>query len=253
MKIKKILVTQQQPETEKSPYQELAEKNKLQIDFRPFICIEGVSSKEFRQSKVDILEHSAVIFCSRTAIDHFFRICEELRVVVPETMKYFCMSESIAYYLQKYIVYRKRKIFFGKTCINDLHEAFMKNKEEKYLLPLSDTHKDDIPNALKALGLKYNKAVLYKTVSSNLTDIPDLLNYDVVVFYSPSGVKSLIDNFPKFKQNQIMIASFGQATAKAVQDAGLRLDIKAPAPETPSMTMALERFIKDFNKSNGKK
>lgn len=253
MKIKRILVTQQQPDAEKSPFLELAEKNKLQIDFRPFISVEGINSKEFRLSKVDMLEHTAVIFTSKTAIDHFFRICEETRHCVPETMKYFCLSESIAYYLQKYIVYRKRKIFHGKSSVQDLREAFLKNKEDKYLLPLSDNHKEDIPNALKALGVKFTKAILYKTISTNLKECPEIMDYDIMVFYSPSGVKSLLDNFPKFKQNHIKIASFGQTTAKAVAEAGLRLDIKAPVPEAPSMTMALEQFIKEHNKGNGKK
>lgn len=253
MKIKRILITQQQPDSEKSPFLELAEKNKLQIDFKPFITIEGISGKEFRLYKIDITVFTAVVFTSKTSIDHFFRICEEIRYLVPETMKYFCLTESIAYYLQKYIVYRKRKIFFGKSNIVDLQESLLKNKEERFILPLSDNHKEDIPNALKSFGIKYNKAILYKTISTNLSDLIDILGYDIMVFYSPSGVKSLLDNFPKFKQNNIKIASFGQSTAKAIIDAGLRLDIKAPIPEAPSMTMALEQFIKEFNKGNGKK
>jgi uroporphyrinogen-III synthase len=253
LKIKRILVTQQQPESEKSPFLELAEKNRLQIDFRPFITVEGINSKEFRLSKIDLPEHTAVIFTSKTAIDHFFRICEETRHCVPEMMKYFCTSESIAYYLQKYIVYRKRKIFYGKSTVQDLHDAFVKNKDDKFLLPLSDTHKDDIPNALKAMGVKFTKAILYRTISTNLKECPEIMNYDIMVFYSPSHVKSLFDNFPKFKQNHIKIASFGQSTAKAISDAGLRLDIKAPVPQAPSMTMALEQFIKEHNKGNGKK
>jgi len=248
LKIKKILVSQPQPENEKSPYHELAEKNNLKIDFRPFIQVEGVSAKDFRKARIDILAHSAVIFTSKTAVDHFFRICEETRLTVPDSMKYFCVSEAIAFYLQKYIVYRKRKIFFGKGRIQDLMDVITRHKDEKFLVPLSDAHKRDIPKILEKNKIKFTKAILYRTVSSDLSDLSDV-NYDVLVFYSPSGIKSLIHNFPEFKQNDTKIASFGTATAKAVKDAGLRLDIQAPMPEAPSMTMALELFIKEHNKN----
>jgi uroporphyrinogen-III synthase len=250
LKIKKILVTQPEPENEKSPFRELAAKNSVKIDFRPFSYVEGLTAKDFRQSRIDILEHSAIIFSAKTAIDHFFRICEEMRVTVPDTMKYFCTSESVAFYLQKYIVYRKRKIFYGKTSLTDIEDVLLKNKEEKFLIPLSDTHKNDIPMLLDRLKLKHSKAILYRTVCSDLSDLANI-DYDVLVFYSPASIKSLFQNFPNFQQNEIKIASFGDATAKAIKEAGLRLDIHAPVPECPSMTMALDMFIKDFNK-NGK-
>lgn len=252
MKIKKILVSQPQPsDQEKSPYTELAEKHNLKIDFRPFSYVEGASVKDFRASRIDILAHGAVIFTSKTAIDHFFRICEEMRVVVPDTMKYFCMSESTAFYLQKYIVYRKRKIFYGKGTFPEMIDLLMKHKEEKFLLPLSDNHKPEIPKLLDKNKLKYTKAILYRNVSSDLSDLAGV-KYDIFVFYSPSCIKSLQTNFPDFKQDDIKIASFGNSTAKAVKDAGLRLDIQAPLPQFPSMTMALEYFIKEHNKNEAK-
>lgn len=248
MKIKKILVSQPAPEGEKSPFHELAEKNNLKIDFRPFIKIEGVTAKEFRQTRIDILQHTAIIFTNKTAIDHFFKICEEMRITVPDSMKYFCVTESIAFYLQKYIVYRKRKIFHGKSVLQDLADVIQKNKDDKYLVPLPDSYKPEIINTLDKFKIEYSKAILYRTVSSNLTDIKNT-DYDVMVFYSPSEIKSLFENFPEFQQNDIKIASFGVATSKAVVDAGLRLDIQAPLPDFPSMTMALEHYIKEFNKS----
>jgi uroporphyrinogen-III synthase len=248
LRIKKILVSQPEPEHEKSPYRELAVKNNVKIDFKPFSHVEGLSAKDFRQSRIDILEHSAIIFSSKTAIDHFFRICEELRITVPDTMKYFCTSESVAFYLQKYIVYRKRKIFYGKSTLNDIEEVLIKNKEEHFLIPLSDSHKPEIPLLLERLKIIFTKAILYRTVSSDLSDLTNI-DYDILVFYNPAGIKSLFHNFPQFKQNEIKIASFGDATAKAVKEAGLRLDIQAPVPEAPSMTMALDMFIKEFNKN----
>ena len=255
MKIKKILVSQPQPlEQEKSPYFELAEKNNLKIEFRPFSYIEGVSVKEFRQSRVEILSHTAVIFTSKTAIDHFFRICEEMRVTVSDNMKYFCMNESTAFYLQKYIVYRKRKIFYGNGAFPELVDLLIKHREEKFLIPLSDSHKPEIPKLLEKNKLKYTKATFYRNICSDLSDITSV-KFDILVFYSPSCIKSLLQNFPDFKQEDVKIASFGTATAKAVKDAGLRLDIQAPMPQAPSMTMALEQFIKEFNKNevkNGK-
>ncbi|MFA8433875.1 MAG: uroporphyrinogen-III synthase [Marinifilaceae bacterium] len=249
MRIKTVLVSQPKPQTEKSPYFDLAEKYNLKIDFRPFIHVEGVPVKEFRQERINILDHTAVIFTSRTAVDHFFRICQEMRVDVPDDMKYFCISESTAFYLQKYIVYRKRKIFFGEKKFEDLMEIILKHKNEKFLVPLSDIHKQSIPNLLDKNKIKYTKAILYRTVSSDLSDLKDV-NYDVLVFYSPSGIKSLLQNFPDFVQNETKIASFGPSTAKAVKDADLRLDIQAPMPQAPSMTMALDQFVKKFNKSN---
>lgn len=252
MKIKKILVSQPQPtEQEKSPFFELAEKNNVKIDFRPFSLVEGVSVKEFRQFRIDILANTGVIFTSKTAIDHFFRICEELRITVPDTMKYFCMTESIAFYLQKYIVYRKRKIFYGKGTFQELIDVIQKHKDEKFLVPLSEQHKPEIPKLLDKNKLKYTKAIFYRNICSDLTDLAGV-KYDIMVFYSPSCIKSLLQNFPDFQQNEIKIASFGTATAKAVKDAGLRLDIQAPMPQAPSMTMALELFIKEHNKNEAK-
>lgn len=248
MKIKKVVISQPEPQNEKSPYMELAQKYGLKIDFRPFIHVEGVSSKEFRQQKINILDHTAVIFTSKTAVDHFFRICEEVRVTVPETMKYFCITESVALYLQKYIVYRKRKIFYGNNTFADLLEIMQKHKEEKYLLSLSDVHKPEIPKSLDKAKIKYTKAIFYKTVSSDLTDLKDDFPYEMIVFYSPNGIKSLHDNFPNFDQKEIVIGAFGANTAKAVKDSGLRLDVMAPTPTCPSMTHAIDVFLKEYTK-----
>jgi len=244
VKIKRILVSQPKPSNERSPFFDLAKKNDLTIDFRPFIHIEGIMVKEFRMQKVNILDHTAVIFTSRTAVDNFFRIAKEMKVGVPESMKYFCITEAIAFYLQKYIVYRKRKIFYGRGKFDDLIDVLMKHKDDKFLVPLADKHKQEIPRKLKKFKIKFSKAIFYKTVSSDLSDLADV-NYDILVFYSPSGIKSLFQNFPDFVQNNTKIASFGNTTAKAVKDAGLRVDIQAPMPKAPSMTMAIESFIKD--------
>ena len=252
MKVKNVLVSQPSPENGKSPYFELAEKNNLSIVFRPFIHVEGIPAKEFRQDRINILEHSAVIFTSKTAADHFFRICEDLRLSVPDTMKYFCTSEATAYYLQKYIVYRKRKIFYGNGQFPDLMDLINKHRDENFLVPLSDLHKEEIPKTLKEQKIKFSKAILYRTVCSDLSDL-SLIDYDMLVFFSPSGIKSLIQNFPEFKQNHIKIASFGSTTASAVEEAGFRLDVKAPMPEAPSMTMALDTYIKEHNKNFNKK
>lgn len=249
MKIKKILVSQPEPQSEKSPYLELANNHNLKIEFRQFIHVEGVTSKEFRRQRIDILQHTAVIFTSRTAIDHFFRICEEIRVNVPETMKYFCITESIALYLQKYIVYRKRKIFYGPGTFTQLMDLILKHKTEKFLVPLSDVHKPEIPKTLDKAKINYTKAIFYKTVSSNLSDLNGM-EFDMLVFYSPSGIKSLFKNFPDFKQGDICIGAFGPTTAKAVKDNGLRLDVHAPTPTCPSMTQALEEFIRKYNKEH---
>lgn len=243
MKIKSILVSQPKPATDKSPYFDLAKKYNLKIDFRPFVQVEGVSVKEFRQSRVDICTHTAIIFNSRTAVDHFFRICEELKITIVDSWKYFCISESIAFYLQKYVVYRKRKIFYGNGCFDDLLDLIQKNPDEKFLVPLSDIHKQEIPSKLSKANIDYTKAILYRTVSADLSDLKDV-NYDVLVFFSPAGVASLLQNFPDFHQNGTKIATFGPATAKAVETHSLRLDIKAPVTNAPSMTAALEQFIK---------
>ncbi len=247
LKVKSILVTQPKPETEKSPYYDLSKKYSLKIDFRPFIHVEPISAKDFRSDKVNIPEHTAVILTSRNAADHFFRMCIEMRVTVPESMKYFCVSESTAYYLQKFVVYRKRKIFFGKQTIIDLMDVIKKHKKEKFLVPCTDIHKQEIFETLDTHSIDYTKAMMYKTVASDLSDLAEV-NYDVLVFFSPSGITSLFKNFPKFKQNNTRIAAFGPSTAQAVLDAGLHLDIQAPMPAAPSMTMALEQYIKKANK-----
>ena len=249
MKIKKILVSQPEPSNGKSPYFDLANKNNLKIDFRPFIHVEGIPAKEFRQTRINILEHSAVIFTSKTAVDHFFRIAEEMRINIPDAMKYFCVSESVAHYLQKYIVYRKRKILYGKGKFQHLLEIILKNNDEKYLCPLSDIHKSEIPDNLKKCNINFTEAILYKTVCSDLSDL-SAENYDILVFFSPTGIKSLLHNFPDFKQNNTKIASFGPATAKAVLAAGLTLDIQAPNPKAASMATALEQYINEYNKKN---
>ncbi|MBT3242695.1 MAG: uroporphyrinogen-III synthase [Bacteroidetes bacterium] len=250
MKIKSILISQPKPSTEKSPYFEIEEKHKVKLYFKQFIQIEGVSTKEFRTSKVGILEHSAIIFTSRTSIDHFFHIAEQMRVQVPDDMKYFCTSESIAVYLQKYIVYRKRKIFFGQKRFIDLMDVLCKHKTEKFLIPVADIHKEEISKLLNSNKINHTKAVFYRTVSSDLADI-EIDNFDVLVFYSPSGIVSLYNNFPDFAQNATKIATFGPNTAKAAKDAGLKVDLKVPSPDFPSMTMALDHFITEQGKRNG--
>ncbi|MBL0046841.1 MAG: uroporphyrinogen-III synthase [Bacteroidetes bacterium] len=247
MKVKSILVSQPKPESEKSPYFDLAKKCNVKIDFRPFIHVEGIPAAEFRKDRINIAEHTAVILTSKNAVDHFFRMCQEMRVSIPDTLKYFCISESTAYYLQKYVIYRKRKIFHGKQTFLDLIDVIKKHKEEKFLLPCSDKHKEEVPDVLDQLNINYTKAIIYKTVCSDLSDLADV-NYDVLVFFSPSGIKSLFQNFPKFKQNKTRIAAFGPTTAKAVKEAGLKLDIHAPMPAAPSMTMALEQYIVKANK-----
>lgn len=247
LRVKSILVTQPKPETDKSPYADLIKKYGLKIDFREFIHVEGVPAQEFRQQRINLQEHTAVILTSRNAVDHFFRICQEMRFTVPDTMKYFCISESTAYYLQKYVQYRKRKIFHGKATFSDLIEIIRKHKEDKFLYPCSDVHKEEVPEVLEKHNITFSKAILFRTVCSDLSDLADVY-YDILVFFSPSGITSLFKNFPKFKQNKTRIAAFGPATAKAVEEAGLRLDIHAPRPGTPSMTMALEEYVKQVNK-----
>ncbi len=247
MKTRRILVSQPEPQNGKSPYIDLAERTSVTVDFRQFIKVEGIATREFRKSKVNMLDHTAVIFTSKTSIDHYFRVTEELRLSVPEDMKYFCANEATAYYLQKYIVYRKRKIFFGKRTLDDMFGEVVKHKNEKYLLPVSVNHKLDIPRKLKKLKINFTKAELYETVFCDLTDL-QLTDYDILVFFSPQGIKSLFSNFPEFKQSETKIASFGPSTAKAVKDAGLRLDIKAPMPQVPSMSKALQIYLEKLAK-----
>ena len=248
MKIKNVLISQPKPaDIEKSPYFLLAKKHKVKIDFRKFITIDGVSAVEFRKDRVAILDHTAVIFTSRNAIDHYFRMAKEMRVEVPNDMKYFCVSEAIAYYLQKYVTYRKRKIFYGRGNFAGLIEIIQKHKSDKYLMPCSNIYKQDLPELLEKNKIKYSKAVIYKTLASDLSDIK-INDYDMLIFYSPTGVQSLKKNFPTYEQGETVIACFGPTTAQAVKEAGLRLDIKAPTKTAPSMTMAVEEFIQKMAK-----
>ncbi len=248
MKIKSILVSQPEPQNPKSPYYELARKYNLKVDFRPFIEVVGVTAKEFRQQKINLLDYTAVIFTSKTAIDHYFRIAEELRLAIPDTMKYFCVTENVAFYLQKYIVYRKRKIFHGKAKFNELVTIINKHKDDNFFVPLSIPHKAEIPELLDKNNINYRIGNMYKTVSADLSDLADVY-YDILVFYSPSGPKSLMENFPDFKQNNTLIAAFGPTTAEAIKCLNLRLDIDAPTQKSPSMTMALDSFIRETKKA----
>ena len=247
MSIKTILVSQPKPTSDKSPYFDLAEKYNLKIDFRSFIHVEGIDAQEFREQKVDLNEHSAVILTSKTAVDHYFRIAEEMRFTVPDSMKYFCISEAIAYYLQKYVPFRKRKIFHGRQTIVDLVDTLKKHKKEKFILPCTDMLRDRIPTVLNENSINYSKAVLYRTVASDLSDLENVF-YDMLVFYSPGGIKSLLKNYPDYKQNDTVIAAFGPTTANAIVKHKLRLDLHAPQPNAPSMTGAIENFVKNSKK-----
>ena len=248
-RVKQILVSQPKPaENDKNPYLDLAKKYHIGVTFRQFIKVEGLTSQEFRAQRIDILEHGAVILTSKLAVDHYFRICNEMRLTVPESMKYFCINEQTAYYLQKYIQYRKRKIFFGHGTIIDLVDVIRKNRAEKFLLPASDVHKEQIVDFLDEVKITFTKATFYKTVSADLSDIKSLADYDILVFFTPVGIKSLKQNFPNFKQGNTRIAAFGYATALMVKNLGFRLDLFAPNPKNPSMTAALDTYIKEANK-----
>ena len=243
--IKKILVSQPKPSSEKSPYYDIATRFDVDLVFRPFIKVEGITAKDFRAQKVNILDYTAVVFTSRHAIDHFFNLAKELRVTIPEDMKYFCVTETISLYIQKYVQYRKRKVFFGNTGkIDDLIPTMVKHKTEKYLVPMSDVHNDAIANMLDAKKLNHCECVMYRTVSNDFTaeEIKNF-DYDMLIFFSPAGIESLTKNFPNFKQGEIAIATFGPATAKAAKEAGLRLDIEAPNEKYPSMTGALQHYL----------
>lgn len=246
-KVKSILVTQPEPKDDKSPYRHLAREYNLTIDFRPFIEIQPLSLNEFRKQKINITDHTAVIFTSRNAVDYFFKLCSESRIEMPPEMKYFCISDQTAYYLQNYITVRKRKVFKGEKTAADLIEVIKKHKDEKFLFPCSDIRKDEIPRFMAKEGYNFTEAVIYKTVASDLSDLADV-NYDVIVFFSPSGITSLFTNFPDFKQNKTRIAVFGPTTAKAAEDADLIIDIQAPMPNALSMTDALELYVKKANK-----
>tara|TARA_Y100000589_G_scaffold90772_1_gene85415 strand:- start:50725 stop:51477 length:753 start_codon:yes stop_codon:yes gene_type:complete len=245
--LKTILVSQPKPEGKKSPYFDLAKKYNLQIDFRSFIQVEGIKAQEFRKQKIDLKNHTAVILTSKTAVDHYFRISQEMRFQVPDAMKYFCISEAVAYYLQKYVAYRKRKIFFGKQTIVDLVDVLKKHRNNQFLLPCTDILRDTIPSTLEANDFSFTKAVIYKTVASDLSDLENVY-YDMLVFYSPGGIESLLKNFPNFKQNKTIIAAFGPTTANAIVKNKLRLDLHAPQPNAPSMTGAIENYVKEILK-----
>jgi uroporphyrinogen-III synthase len=247
MKVKTILVSQPEPKVENSPYFDLIERQKFKIDFVPFIHVESVPGKEVRNQKVDLNDYTAIILTSRNAVDHYFRIADELRYKVPDSMKYFCQSEAVAYYLQKYVVYRKRKIYVGKRTFTELSPLIKKYKGEKFLLPSTDKLKEEVPNVLNELKVSWKQAILYRTVVSDLSNLRDVF-YDILVFFSPSGIESLLQNFPDFDQKETRIAVFGNTTVKAAADSDLRVDIKAPTPDTPSMTMALEKYIRENNK-----
>jgi len=247
LKVKHILITQPKPETEKSPYIDFAKKHNLKVDFRSFIEIEGITAKEFRRERVSFLDYTGIIFTSKHAATHFFRLCKEMRVSMPESMKYFCISEATAYYLQKFVTFKKRKALHGKETIASLIDLIKKHKTEKFFLPCSDNNKEQITGMLDNLGIGYTKAPVYKTVCSNLSDLA-VENYDILVFFTPSGIKSLLKNFPDFKQDTSKIAAFGTTTSKAVIDAGLELTIQAPLPNVPSMVLALEQYMKELGK-----
>lgn len=242
MKVKSILVSQPAP-SESSPYMEIARKEKIRIDFRPFIHVEGADGKELRTQKIDLSQYTSIIFTSKNAIDHYFRLAEEMRFSVPDSMRYICQSEAVANYLQKHIVYRKRKINFGEKTFSDLVPLFKKYPNEKFLLPSSDVLNADIPSTLDKAGVDWTRAIMYRTVCSDLSDL-NISEYDMLVFFSPQGIKSLYENFKDFAQGEIKIAVFGQTTLQAAEDSGLKVDVMAPTKENPSMTMAIEKYIK---------
>ena len=248
--INKILITQPRPDSEKSPYFELARKYNVSLDFHPFIRVEGVPAKEFRKQKIEIANYTAVIFTSRNAIDHFFRICEEMKVSVSQDTKYFCITEAVALYLQKFILYRKRKVFYGADGSNkSLFDVINKHKEnEKFLYPCSESLDNEITSWLKNHNCEFATPVLYKTVSNDVTGILNQQEYDIICFFTPSGVKSLMENMPKYKQNGTLLGAFGTNTVKAIEEAGLTLHIKAPEPQAPSMVAELERYLVSLKK-----
>jgi len=246
LKIKKILVSQPQPPGEKSPYFDISEKYNVKVDFRPFIKVEGLSAKEFRSQRISILDYTAIIFIAKQGIDHFFHLCDEMRITVPETMKYFCVTESVAVYLQHYIHYRKRKVFFGtSTRMSDLVPVLNKHASEKFLFIAPEQVNEETLTALEGSKISYTRAVMYRTVSNDYSPEEEF-NYDMLLFFSPLGVQALLKNFPDFEQGDIQIGSFGNTTAAAVRELGLRLDLEAPSPQYPSMTMALDAFLKEY-------
>ncbi len=245
--IKKILISQPEPASASSPYYEIAKRYGVEIVFRPFIKVETLTPKEFRAQKISILDHTAIVFTSRHSIDNFFLLAKEMRIPIPEDMKYFCITETVAQYIQKYVQYRKRKVFFGTTGkIDDLLPTILKHKNERYFLPLSDVHSNDFSNLLDSKNIMHSDAIMYRTVSNDFSkDEP--FDYDMLIFFSPSGVKALMKNFPDFRQGDIVIGTLGPATAKAVRDAGLRLDIEAPSPQYPSISAAIDDHLRKAN------
>lgn len=245
--IKKILISQPKPSSDKSPYYDIERKRDVNLVFRPFISVESLTPREFRDQHVNVLDHTAIVFTSRHAINFFFQLCQEMRVEIPEDMKYFCITETISLYIQKYVQYRKRKVFYGETGkIDDLIPLMLKHKTDRYFIPQSEVHNPIFSQMLEQNGLKFTEATMYRTVSNDFTgDEP--FDYDMIVFFSPSGVQSLLHNFPNYRQDRTFIATFGPATAKAVTDAGLRLDLEAPTKEYPSITAALDAFLKEKN------
>ena len=245
--VKKILVSQPKPSSDKSPYFDIERKYGVEIVFRPFIKVESLTSREFRAQKIDILEHTAVIFTSRHAIDHFFGLCKEMRIIIPEDMKYFCITETVALYIQKYVQYRKRKVFFGTTGkINDLLPTMVKHKNERYFIPMSDVHNDEIEQLMASKKLQFTQGVMYRTVSNDFSQ-DEPFDYDMLIFFSPSGISALLKNFPNFAQKDIAVATFGVHTAKAAKDAGLTVQLEAPTPKYASITSALADYVKEVN------
>jgi len=247
MKVKSILISQPSPTVENSPYIQLKKKRKVKIDFIPFIHVEGMTAREVRHQKIDLSKFTSIILTSRNAVDHFFRVAEEMRFPIPNALKYFCMSEAVAFYLQKYVIYRKRKIYIGGRTFDDLLIQISKYKEESYLVPSADVLSPAIPKKLDELGVKWIQGTFYKTVISDLSKLKNV-SYDILVFFSPSGIESLFSNFPDFNQNGTRIAVYGNSTVKAAEKAGLRVDISVPSPKVPSMSKALDLYIEKANK-----
>lgn len=248
MRVKKILISQPKPATSKSPYFDLVEKYGVELDFKPFIRVDSLTAKEFRQQRVSILDHTAVVFTSRHAVDHFFTLCSELRITVPDDMKYFCITETVALYIQKYVQYRKRKVFFGTTGkVDGLMTPILKHKNEIYLLPVSNVHTGELTALLDASKIKHSEAVMYRTVSNSFTP-EELKEYDMMVFFSPAGIDSLKENDPNFNQGDTVIGCFGAPTAKAIRESGLRLDIEAPVEGVTSMPAAIDLYLSKSNR-----
>jgi uroporphyrinogen-III synthase len=247
LKVKSILITQPEPSEGRSPYADLTEKYKVSVTFRAFVKVDPISAKEFRREKINILDYTAIILTSRTAIEHLFRLCAEVRVELPADMKYFCISEAVALYLQKFITYRKRKVFYPKGKEHELFDILLKHNTENYLIPSSNIAHSELLEFVKKHNIKFHQSMIYRTISDDLSDLTHV-NFDIIAFFSPSSLKSLFDNFPNFKQNNTRIAAFGANTVQALVDAGLTVNIEAPTAQAPSLKMALEDYIKKANK-----